>query len=224
MINKLKYYRRFRKIQRSKPEFWFLPQDNLGYIQIPKVASRSIRIALIDHFSGQDSARFDKQKLKEFSEIHSEHIKQSQIRKQHTDAFIFSFVRHPYARILSCYKNKVAMPISEKNIFACHDINLNDSFDTFVDKICDIPDRDADRHFRSQSWFLINEDQLLTDFVGKLENIESDWDYLSQRFKLPAIPHRNATQKTITEISNRNKQLIQQRYHDDFNHFYPDEY
>jgi dermatan 4-sulfotransferase 1 len=224
MNNKLKYFRRFRKIRRSKPEFWFLPQDNLGYIQIPKVASRSIRIALIDHFSGQNSASFNKQKLREFSEIHSEHIKQNQIRNQHTDAFIFSFVRHPYARILSCYKNKVAMPISKKNIFACHDINLSDSFDTFVNKICEIPDRDADRHFRSQSWFLMDGDTLLTDYVGKLENIDHDWGYLSQRFNLPSIPHRNATSNTNTELSQRNKTLIQQRYQHDFSNFYSDEY
>jgi len=224
MLNKLKYFKRFRKLRRSKPEFWFLPKDNLGYIQIPKVASRSLRVALIDHFSGLDSASFDKKKLKEYSEIHSEHVKQSLIRQQHPDAFIFSFVRNPYDRIVSCYKNKVAMPDSDKNIFACHGINLDDSFDTFIEKICEIPDNEADRHFRSQSWFLMSDNELLTDYVGKLENINEDWAYLSQRFNLPAMPHRNSTPNTAIEISQRNKQLIQQRYESDFKHFYPDEY
>ena len=116
------------------------------------------------------------------------------------------------------------MPESDKNIFACHGIKLDDSFDTFIEKICEIPDREADRHFRSQSWFLMSDNELLTDYVGKLENINEDWAYLSQRFKLPAMPHRNSTPNTAIEISQRNKQLIQQRYESDFQHFYPDDY
>ena len=70
----------------------------------------------------------------------------------------------------------------------------------------------------------MNGSALITDFVGKLEDMETDWDFLSQRFNLPAIPHRNATPNTMNEMSNRNKQLIQQRYHQDFTNFYSDQY
>lgn len=225
-INKLKYYRRFRKIRREKPEYWYLPQDNLGYIQIPKVASRSTRIALITHFSEQDAGTFSKQKLKQFSKIHSSHIKQVNIRKEHPDAYIFSFVRHPYARILSCYKDKVSRPNLQENIFICHNISLNDSFDTFVEKVCEIPDSESDRHFRSQSWFLMNGSTLIPDFVGKLESMATDWEILRQRFNLPAIPNQNTapTPNTGNELSTRNKQLIQQRFHHDFVNFYSDQY
>ena len=224
MLNKIKHFRRFRKIRREKPEYWYFPNDNLGYVQIPKVASRSIRAALITRFSGQNAAAFDKERLGEFSEVHSEHISQQDIRKKTPDAFIFSFVRHPYERILSCYKNKVSGPNIQKNIFECHGVSRNDSFDVFVDKICEIPDSESDRHFRSQSWFLMSGSECIADFVGKLESISSDWEVLRQRFDLPAIPHRNATSKTIEVISDRNKQLIQRRYSDDFINFYSDDY
>lgn len=233
-INKFKYYKRFRKIRRYKPEFWFLPQDNLGYLQIPKVASRSTRIALITHFSGQDASTFSKEKLKEFSEIHSSHVKQLNIRKQHPDAYIFSFVRHPYARLVSCYKYFVSQPHirnsnfsdlnPQKNSFKCHSISLDDSFDTFVEKVCDISDSESNRHFRSQSWFLMNDSILIPDFVGKLESMATDWEILRQRFNLPSIPHINTTPNTEFEVSERNKQLIQKRYHHDFSNFYSDQY
>jgi len=224
MLNKIRYLKRFRKILSEKPDYWYLPDDNLGYIQIPKVASRSIRAALISHFSGEDATNFSKDKLDEFSKIHSSHIAQQDIRNQTPNAFIFSFVRHPYERIWSCYKNKIRGQNIRKNIFACHDISLNDSFDTFVEKISNIPDSEADRHFRSQSWFLMNGSTPLVDFVGRMENMTADWETLRQRFNLPKIPHRNATSETTGSLSDRNKQLLQKRYHEDFVNFYPDQY
>jgi len=224
MFNKIKYAKRFRKIRREKPDYWYLPEDNLGYIQIPKVASRSIRIAFMTHVSGEDASGFSKEQQQAFAKRHSAHVAQKDIRKQTPDAFIFSFVRHPYERIWSCYKNKVSNPVSEKNIFACHNISFKDSFDTFVDKICDIPDTEADRHFRSQSWFLMNGNQRLIDFVGRLENMNDDWETLRQRFNLPEIPHHNATSQTSVSLSERNKKLLQQRYHNDFTNFYENQY
>lgn len=224
MIEKLTHFRRLRKIRRYKPKFWLLSQDNLGYIQIPKVASSSIHIALTSHLTGQDAANFGKQKLHAFSDSHSEHVTQASIRKEHSGVFIFSFVRHPYERIYSCYKNKVGEPNIKRNIFDCHGINFDDNFDTFVEKICDIPDIESDRHFRSQSWFLMNDSILIPDFVGKLENVASDWATLIQRFNLPPLPHINTTPKTKNVLSKRNKLLIQKRYHDDFTHFYNNQY
>ena len=224
MINKLLHYRRLSKIRRYTPKFWLLPQDNLGYIQIPKVASSSIHIALVSHVTGTDASTFEKHQLKEFSNAHSTHLRQEIIRNNHPDTFIFSFVRDPYARIYSCYKNKVSKPNLKKNIFACHNINLDDTFDTFVEKICDIPDIESDRHFRSQSWFLMNGTNLIPDFVGKLENMDTDWATLSDRFNLPTIPHVNTTAKTSYVMSARNKSLIQQRYSDDFKNFYDNQF
>lgn len=223
MLTKIKHLKHLRKIRREKPDYWHLPKDGLGYIQIPKVASRSIRIALISHLSSQDASNFSKEEIKKYTNVYSSHISQSDIFNQTSKAFIFSFVRHPYQRIWSCYKNKISSTKITKNLFACHNISLQDNFDTFVDKICEIPDSEADRHFRSQSWFLMNGDTVIPNFVGKLETIQKDWKTMSNQFDLPEIPHRNATEKSY-EVSNRNKTLIQQRYQSDFTNFYPDQY
>lgn len=224
MLNKIKYAKRFRKIRREKPDYWYLPKINLGYIQIPKVASRSIRTAFMSFVSGQNVGDMNKEQQQEFSKKYSSHVAQKDIRNQTPDAFIFSFVRHPYERIWSCYKNKVSNPVSDKNIFACHGINFSDSFDTFVDKICEIPDSEADRHFRSQSWFLMNGNQRLIDFVGRLENMNEDWETLRQRFDLPDIPHHNSTSQALATLSDRNKKLLQNRYSNDFENFYPSQF
>jgi dermatan 4-sulfotransferase 1 len=223
MLNKIRHIKRFKKIRHEKPDYWCLPEDNLGYIQIPKVASRSIRIALISHICNENASNFGKEKLSQYTKAYSSHIAQKNIRKTLPKAFIFSFVRHPYERIWSCYKNKVATPNTPKNIFACHNISQQDSFNTFVNKICEIPDTEADRHFRSQSWFLMDGETLIPDFVGKLEDMQTGWESLRDRFSLPEISHRNATAKGC-EISTRNKTLIQQRYQYDFVNFYPEQY
>ena len=62
---------------------------------------------------------------------------------------------------------------------------------------------------------------LIPDFVGKLESMQKDWGNLSSQFHLPEISHCNATEKGY-EISTRNKTLIQLRYQNDFEHFYPE--
>lgn len=156
--------------------------------------------------------------------MHSQQIKQRDIRKITPDAFIFAFVRNPYDRLISCYRNKVINPSLTKNIFACYDVKAEDSFETFVQKICDLDDLESDRHFRSQSWFLYNGENLLTDFVGRFENLEQDWKKPRRSFKFGAIPHNNASGSIEFEINPRTKNLIQLRYSSDFENFYTDAY
>jgi hypothetical protein len=56
--------------------------------------------------------------------------------------------------LISCYRNKVINLSLTKNIFACYGVKADDSFETFVQKICDLDDLESNQHFRCQSWFL----------------------------------------------------------------------
>jgi hypothetical protein len=127
---------------------------------------------------------------------------------------------NPYNRLISCYRNKVINPSLTKNIFACYDVNAEEIFETFVQKICDLDDLQSDRHFRSQSSFLYNGESILADFVGRFVKLEQDWKKPRRSFKFGAIPHNNASGSIEFEINPRTKNLIQLRSSSDFENFY----
>ncbi len=178
------------KIAREKPQFWKFPDLGVGYIQIPKVATRSIRAGLMQS-RGEAAGISD---FAVFEETFSRHLSHREIREAAATTFIFAFVRHPLARLYSAYADKIvkARDRGRRNIFACHGIRFDMTFDEFVDRVCQIDDRHIDRHLRSQSWFLADAEGLIPDFVGHLENLQADWDRLRQRFpSLGDVPHLN---------------------------------
>ena len=209
------------KIPREKPQVWLLEKERLGYIQIPKNASRSIRLCLVEHLANNripEDATIDKRCITAIEHQHSIHIPVSSIRQELGGKFfLFGFVRNPLTRIFSCYQNKVVAirKSGKKNILANHRIDIDMDFTSFVDVIVKIPDRNIDRHLRSQSWFLSDQDGLLLDFTGKLENLDEDWAYISTKFRLPKLPHRNksnATEKISAACSKASIEKLIDRY------------
>lgn len=93
----------------------------------------------------------------------------------------FSFVRNPWARLVSEYK------------FRNHAVRF--TFDRFVRKHLPEPGMsDAYRHIIPQYNFLHSEDgKLLVDFVGKFENLQSDFNVVAEKlgFEDPTLPHIN---------------------------------
>jgi dermatan 4-sulfotransferase 1 len=67
----------------------------------------------------------------------------------------------------------------ERNILACPDMHFGMSFEDFVEKGCDLPGRQIDRHLRSQRWFL-HDDRVFPTFVGKMERFPDDWQRLRE--------------------------------------------
>lgn len=223
MAHKIRLWNKLRKLPREKPQLYLFPEYKFGYIQIPKVASRSIRAAVTAHMSGATSAEnVDEGLIAEFETRYARHLKHSEIVSLSRDNFIFAFVRNPYERIHSCYMNKIEDVRSSggKNIFEKHGIGLDLSFEAFVRKVAILPDSKSDRHFRSQSWFLTFEGVLLPAFVGKLENMSDDWQILQQRFGIAPPPQINVSSaKLLPVMSEEIKSLIYRRYEEDFRFF-----
>lgn len=217
--------RKSYKLAREKPQFWFFREQGFGYIQIPKVASRSIRAALLD----ANGLCLPEEDFRHFEERCSAHLKQPKIRQAANGLFVFAFVRNPYSRIYSAYRNKVVDAAAKggENIFACHGIEFGMSFEAFVERVCALRDTELDRHLRSQAWFLSDDQGLIPDFVGKLEQFSSDWALLRQKLpQLEAVGHKNSTDSTAEPgkgFHPRIKRLIVDRYQKDFSLFGYDE-
>ena len=105
-------------------------------------------------------------------------------------------MRNPLDRLLSCYAQKIVyhqrelgMPSLLWRYGSRFDRDM--SFAEFVHAVAEIPDRLSDIHFRSQHTFFYHRDQLMVDFVGRFETLQTDWGSLRERFGLPPLPHQN---------------------------------
>jgi sulfotransferase famil protein len=113
--------------------------------------------------------------------------------------FAFSFVRNPWDRLVSCYRDKIRGEVDGYTYFTIRPGVANClarfdgfvagmSFDEFVRTVAAIPDEDADAHFRSQHTFVTNDEgRLAVDFVGRYERLAEDVRVVEQRIGLPPI-------------------------------------
>jgi len=73
----------------------------------------------------------------------------------------------------------------------------------------------------SQTAFLYRFNKRIPDYIGKLENIESDWQILAEKFDLPVLVVKNKT--NAVELSEYYTdeifEMVRQRYIDDINNF-----
>lgn len=201
-----------------------------SYICVPKVATRSLLTALFrepKHDYGAELFKITSFEL--FKKI-----------PNFESYFKFSFVRNPFSRVVSCYLNKIENPKEDTinlilNKFEGLDPNM--PFDKFVEFLgteegCD---SNSDRHWLSQSEFLKNDKgEIFVDFIGRLENIDSDLQVLSTKLnvpeiKIPIINTRfkwNGDKSDISDqyyyrkyYTDKTRKIIENRYEEDLNRF-----
>lgn len=231
LIDSIRLKRKFAKLSKKRLHLWDLKHQKICYIQNYKVATRSIRLALTrylieqeDGISGLDYEQItdDQVEAKDDATKRFKHI--HEVRSVCPNHLVFTFVRHPLARIQSCYTNRLldAAEAKDKDRFAIYGIDRSTTFERFVQILAEVPDKHADRHFRSQHLLVNDGDQQVCDFVGKFENLKDDWKKLQNRFSLPDLPHRNKSKKrdeSETVLSAKTKQLVGERYAKDFEIF-----
>lgn len=105
--------------------------------------------------------------------------------------FKFSFVRNPFARLVSEYSWRSEKLKKNK----LPDISFSEFIDQFLLPAMDGADKDvlAD-HFKPQTEFIFNRNNLLVDFVGRLENFSEDFQILCGKIGIKIRPpHINKT-------------------------------
>ena len=108
--------------------------------------------------------------------------------------FKFTFVRHPFGRVFSFWKNKI---ISwDRGIEAAlrqHGFYPSMQWESFIDKLYEIPAFDLEAHIAPVTKFLLDgRGNICVDFIGKLETIERDSERLAAETGLNVVfPHYN---------------------------------
>jgi hypothetical protein len=113
--------------------------------------------------------------------------------------FSFAFVRNPWDRLVSCYRDKIRGEVAGFTYFTSRP-GVADclarfdafvpgmSFDDFVGAVASIPDEEADAHFRSQYTFVTNDaGDIGVDFVGRYERLLADFGLVQRMIGLPPI-------------------------------------
>jgi hypothetical protein len=201
----------------EQPELWVSDALRTCYVVNPKVACSSIQVALTEAATGEA--------VQGFRHNHPAVLafRRTSFAAVPAGYFSFTFVRHPVGRVISFYKDKFLRPKLDGRAFEYGGylggiFKAADGFEDVCAAIARIPDRLADRHFVSQSFWLDRICRARLDYVGHLESLAVDWPAIGRRIgREVALPQLNSS--AAIAFSPPIPDVIKERYAADFERF-----
>lgn len=202
-------------------------------IHIPKTAGTSVHQGLLENgFSptflvSKYSWRNLKRKLHHINKP-GKHAKGQEVKalvgdQEWENSFTFAFVRNPWDLMVSSYhwwlQKAPKFPSCRQDVETIRQLG---SFSAFMDS-----------HYGRKmineyggcffDWLSDGNQGIVVEFVGKLENLENDWSYISKRldFTQPTLPHTNKSQRRAYQdyYDSKTKKIIEQRFAWAIEHF-----
>lgn len=193
-----------------------VPELNIAFIPNPKVANQSIKLAIAKkldpNFKGdQHLANWQYNSNRNLNKF---------------TGFKFGFIRNPLARLYSCYTQKIVLSARTYNqpilFWRYGNIFFKEmSFEDFIMAVSRIPDWYSDIHFRSQYHYFYYKQSLLVDYLGKFENIKSDWRTINSYCEIGELPHLNSSRRSNWQsaYTKNTASIAMQRYKTDIEKF-----
>ncbi len=182
------------------------------FVHIPKTAGRSVEMFFMNKLdldrendahreqlliTDNDDPAKGTEKLSHLSA--TEYVQCGHItQKEFSSFYKFSFVRNPWARLVSEYRYRNYLS--------------HRSFKDFVMNKLPPPDRDDRyRHIMPQTGMLYDrEGKLLVDFVGKFEHLQQDFGRVCEHlgFADSNLPHINSSDKKSRELRRKTRNFL----------------
>lgn len=184
----------------------------------PKVGSRTVLLERI-RLAGGDITRPEEYDKHTHFTTKSKFVDMSKKRP------VYGFVRDPFARLHSCWKQKLYHEDSAFRLFGQYFIMYwpylrhNMSFENFINNVIKIPDFLSEKHFMSQSRLLLINKASYKAIVPieQMGIVFNEWRRLNSNIREPE--HQNRTEaldySTLNYIDL--KRLIDNKYADDLN-------
>lgn len=183
----------------------------LIYIYIPKNACTTLKHLFYELENGQ---KFISKSPQDIHHHKIFEIINHQDFNNYLNYFKFIFLRNPYDRFLSFYKNKIKN-LKNPNFFrnfSKYGFHENMTQKETIELIRQIPDKYCEQHFKPQYRFFKPK----MNFIGKVENLENDWRKISLIQGLPEVTINHYNQTTSDILDENIKDLIYEKYRKDF--------
>lgn len=212
--------------------FYIVPKiGGIAYLNISKAACTSILVALAKMRNANDFC-FKNTLLKDGSNaihgFHPPYLHMENFFRRWPVAnpplpekFIkFSFVRNPYHRLFSFYKSKIVNRQAPYKYYEALGIKHGCSFSECVDKITSLDPHKLEHHAAPQSLLIFYDNEILVDYIGKVESLEDDWKAIIKLtgFEIN-LTRENVTERKKIQINEETRERIYQYYKNDFELF-----
>ena len=204
-----------------------------AYVEIPKVACSSLKVAFAQMLGVSLEAAGGNPHIVEFLSPDCDGATDDRL---YPGLFTFAFVRNPWDRLVSCYRDKIGGEVGGFTGFSegagvAHCLARFDeftagmSFKAFVRAVAAIPDERADAHFRSQNTFVRTKaGKLGVDFIGRFERLQGDFAHVSRQVGLPSsvLPRLQAAKTAVNYVDYYDveiRKLVASRFRDDIHTF-----
>ena len=202
------------------------------YVEIPKVACTSIKVAI----AGVLDIKLDGPDGDPHQSTFPFARPSFSADSLFPGYFSFAFVRNPWDRLVSCYRDKIAGEVDgfthstiREGVADClarfEIFQPGMTFASFAQAVASIPDSEADEHFRSQYTFVSGSDRATrVDFIGRFEALARDIEAVCRKTGMPslALPHLQAagTQKRYADYYDPAlREAVAERYAEDIERF-----
>jgi len=117
----------------------------------------------------------------------------------HPKGLKWTTIRNPFARLYSCWCDKVGDNPRRTQFILGDWIDEGVSFPEFVDMAVACPDNQADPHFAGQCW-LMNNGNFSPEVVLRCEIIQQRWQWFSRSIGISSsLPELNVTRNDILD-------------------------
>jgi hypothetical protein len=209
-----KQQRRIKDAYQGKCRVATWPTHQLLYLRLPKCGNSSVVAALPNAELGR--------------------LRPAKLSSSFEDWTTFTFVRNPWSRLVSTYRQKVAHGattsrlregVFEGFLESGIPVYTGISFEDFCELACSFPDRETEKHLQSQSYVLMHKGEAVVKIVGRVETIDEDWRRIAAivgiSLELPRLNVSNAGGAHYREYyrDSRLVNLVGDRYADDVANF-----